>query len=66
MNKEYLREFILNPGLLSEVRVQKQFETIDEHRGSALIQYRKVNAIFGTSSVESTIAKGRTIYVNEA
>jgi len=58
VNKGYLREFILNLGLPSEVRMRKQPKTIDEHRGSALVQYREVNIIFRTSSVEGTTAKG--------
>jgi len=41
-------------------------ETLDEHAGNAIIQYKEVNAIFGTFPVEDTTATGRTIYVNEA
>jgi len=46
--------------------VHKQPETRDEHAGSTLIQCKEVNTIFGTSLVEGTTMKGRTIYVNEA
>jgi len=66
VNEGYLREFILNPGLSSEVRVQRQPETIDEHSGSTLIQYQEVSAIFKNSPLEGTTAKERTLYVNEA
>jgi len=65
-NERYLREFILNLGLPSEIRMQRQYETIDEHQGNSLIQYKEVDAIFGTSPVEGTTVKGRIIYVNEA
>jgi len=51
INKGYIWEFILNPERPSEVRVQRQSETIDEQVGSTLVQYRKVNAIFGNSSI---------------
>jgi len=66
VNQGYLREFIFNFIQLSEIRVQRQPKTMDECPGSDLIQYREVNAIFGTSPVEGTTAKGRAIYVNEA
>jgi len=46
--------------------VQRLPETMDEPRSNALIQYKKVNAIFETSLVEGITTKGRTIYVNEA
>ena len=46
--------------------MQRQVETIDEHLGSPLVQYREVNAIFRNSLIEDTITKERTLYVNEA
>ena len=57
-----LLKFILNPGLPSEVRVQRQPEAIDEHPGSTLIQYREITAIFKNSPIEGTTAKERTLY----
>jgi len=42
--EEFLQEFILNPGLPSEIRTQRQLETTDEHPSIALVQYREVNA----------------------
>ena len=65
VNEGYLREFILNPGLPSKIRVQRQPKTTDEHASRALIQYREVKAIFENSQVEGTTIKKRTIYVNE-
>ena len=46
--------------------MQKQPKIINVQRGNTLIQDRAVNAIFGNSLVEGTIAKGRTNYVCEA
>jgi len=46
--------------------VQGQPETTDEHAGSTLVQYKKVNTIFENSLVEGTTTKERTIYINEA
>ena len=46
--------------------MQRQPETIDEHPGSALVQYQEVNAIFENSPIEGTTTKERTIYVNKA
>jgi len=66
VNKEYLREFVLNPKLPSEVRVQRQPEAPAEHPGSTLVQCQEVNVIFGNSPIEGTTTKERTLYVNEA
>ena len=38
----------------------------DDQTGSALIEYKEVNAIFETSLIEGTRTKERVIYVNEA
>ena len=65
VNEGYLREFILNPGLPSEVRVLRQPEAAAEHLGSTLVQCREVNAIFGNFPIEGTITNKRTLYVNE-
>jgi len=66
VNEGYLREFILNLELPSEIRVQRQPGTIDEHSSSTLVQDKKVNATFGNSPMEGTTTKERTIYANEA
>ena len=49
VNEEYLREFILNHELPSEVRVQRQPEAPVEHLGSTLVQYQEVDVIFDNS-----------------
>ena len=66
VNEGYLREFILNPGLPSEVKVQRQSEAPAEHPGSTLVQNREVNAIFEISLIENTTNKESTLYVIEA
>jgi len=66
INEGYLREFVLNPILPLEVRVQRQPEALAEHPGSTLVQYREVNTIFENSSIEDTTIKERTLYANEA
>jgi len=66
VNEGYLRKFILNPGLPSEVRAQRQPQAPADHLGSTLVQCREVNAIFDNSPIEDTTTKERTIYVNEA
>ena len=45
--------------------MQRQPETISEHAGSTLVQYRELNAMFKNSPIEGTTTKERTIYVNE-
>jgi len=65
INERYLQEFVLNPRLPSEVRVQRQPEAPTEHAGSTSVQYREVNTIFGNSLIEGTTNKERIIYVNE-
>ena len=37
VNERYLQEFVLNPGLLLEVRVQRQPEAPNKHPGSTLV-----------------------------
>ena len=49
----------------AELDANQQPETIDEHLGSTLVQYREVNAIFRNSPIEGTTAKERTLCVNE-
>jgi len=66
VNQRYLQKFVLNTGLPSEVRVQRQLETPAEHPGSTLVQYQIVHAIFANSLIKGTTTKERTLYVNEA
>jgi len=56
---------VLNPGLPSEVMVQRQLDALVERPSSTLVQYQKVNAIFRNSLIEGTTTKERTLYVNE-
>ena len=53
-------------GQHSETKVQREHPPQDDQAGGTLIQYREVNAIFSTFSIEDTTAKERAIYVNEA
>ena len=46
--------------------MQRQLKTTDEHPSNALVQYRKVNAIFGNSPMDGTTTKEKTIFINEA
>jgi len=57
----YLQEFVLNPKLRSEVRVQRQPEAPAEHCGCTLVQYQEVNAIFRNSPIEGTSNKEKTL-----
>jgi len=53
VNQGYLQKFVLNPGQLSETKVKKGALEVPQQESQA-IQYRKINAIFGASSIEDT------------
>ena len=57
VNEGYLWEFVLNPRLPSEVKVQRELEAPAKHLGITLVQYREVNVIFGNSPIEGTTTK---------
>jgi len=57
VNQGYLREFTFSQGQPSETKVQKEHPPQDSQASSALIQYREVNVIFGSTLID---------YVNKA
>jgi len=69
INQGYLKEFILNPGEPSEVKVQKEAPEAQHQKSQTsrdLVNYREVDGIFGACPLEGTTSRKRSVYINEA
>ena len=68
VNRGYLKEFILNPGQPSKVKVQKETTKDQQQRNvanHALVKNLEVDVIFDACPLEDT-PRERAIYINEA
>ena len=69
VNRGYLKEFILNLGEPSEVKVRKEAPKAQQWKSStshALVYYEEVDAILGAYPLEGITSRERSMYINEA